>query len=148
MPLVEDAVASEKVWVDLERLTPIGEQTESYRARLDLKTPDSRMERRGSFLLEAHQEEDLQIIIRLWQGSKLLRRAHIGKIHQEPDGGPVSSGPHIHFPTTVFGEINSRRSRTRIYDWSVPEGISLRNALALFALEINLTAELPEPEFC
>ena len=147
MPLVEDAVAAEKVWGVLERFTPVGDQTESYRAWLRLKSPDNRMERRGGFLLEAHQEKDLQIIIRLWQDNKLLRRAHIGKIHQEPDGGPVSSGPHIHFPTTVFGEINGRRARSRIYDWSVPEGISLGDAIALFSLEINLTSEMPEPEF-
>ena len=97
--------------------------------------------------MEAHQEKDLQIIIRLWQGNKLLRRGHIGKGNQEPDGGPVSSGPHIHFPTTVFRDIDGRRARTRVYDWSVPEGVSLIGAIPLFALEINLTAEPPEPEF-
>ena len=145
-PVVENSVAAEKVWGVFERLNPIGEQTESYRAQLYLKTPDRQVERRGSFLLEAHQERDLQIIIRLRQGNRLLRRAHIGKVHQEPDGGPVSPGPHIHFPTTVFGEINGRRARSRIYDWNVPEGISLSDAIALFSLEINLATELPEPE--
>ena len=145
--LVEDAVAAEKSWGALESIAPVGEQSESYRAQLHLKTPDRRMERRGAFLLEAHQEKDLQIIIRLWQGNKLLRRAHIGKGHGEPDDGPVFSGPHIHFPTTVFAEIDGRRARTRVYGWSIPEGISFMEAIALFASEINLSVEIPEPEF-
>lgn len=140
-PLVERAVAAEKGWGVLHQLPPSTELADAYEAELHLGEPDTELERMGSFFLQAHQEHNGAIFIRLWHGERLLRRAHIGGGHQEPDHGPYFPGPHIHFPTTVFRVIDSRRAGTRVYDWSVPESISLRDAITGFAVEIDLVGE-------
>ena len=107
-------------------------------------SPMRKLKGKGPLFLRAHQESEGPIIVRLLQDGKPLRRAHIGGVHQEPDRGPVFYGPHIHFPTTVFRVIEGRRSRTRIYNWDVPEGISLWDAIMAFAAEINLVGEPAE----
>ena len=139
LPLVEEGVAAEKIWGDLEQATPAGGQVNAYRANLILKSPSRRLQRRGAFILEAHSEEGGVLLIRLRHGNLLLRRGHIGSSHREPDGGPFFSGPHIHFPTSVFRVIDDRKARTRAYEWNVVEQLSLLEAIVLFAKEINLT---------
>ena len=127
-------------------MPPSGDFADAFEADLFLAEPDEAIEREGSFLLLAHEEPGVVIIIKLWHGRRLLRRAHIGSPHQEPDNGPVSYGPHIHFPTTVFREIDSRRARSRVYDWEVPASISLWDAMAAFASQINLAAVAVEQQ--
>ena len=72
-----------------------------------------------------------------------MRRGHIDGGHQEPDGGPVTFGPHIHFPTTVFREIGNQ-GRSRTYSWSISPGVSLRKAVSSFAQELNIRGEPDE----
>ena len=141
---VERAVAAEKKWGTLHHLPPSSEFSDVYEAGLFLTNPDGETDREGAFVLQAHQEPEGTIIIRLLQGGKLLRRAHIGGVHQEPDRGPVFYGPHSHFPTTVFRVIEGRRARTRIYSWDVRETISLWDAIMAFATEINLVGKPAE----
>jgi hypothetical protein len=145
-PDVERAVAAEKRLGPLRQLPPSGDSTDAYESELLLAEPDKAMERDGAFVLRTQEESRGIIIIRLWQGGKLLRRAHIGGVHQEPDGGPVSYGPHIHFPTTVFHTFDSRRARSRIYDWDVPDSISLWDAMIAFASHINLVGDPEEQQ--
>ena len=145
-PDVERAVAAEKRWGPLQQLPPSGDFTDAYESELRLAEPDEALERGGAFVLRAQEESRGTIIIRLWQGGKLLRRAHIGGVHQEPDGGPVYYGPHIHFPTTVFHAFDSRRARSRIYVWDVPDSISLWGAMTAFASHINLVWDPEEQQ--
>ena len=143
---VERAVAAEKRWGVLHQLPSSTEFADAYESELRLAEPNDEIEREGSFLVRAYQELRGAIIIRLWHGDRLLRRAHIGGPHQEPDNGPLFSGPHIHFPTTVFSVIDSRSARTRVYNWNVPESISLRDAVTVFAAEINLVGDPVEQQ--
>lgn len=135
---VERAVAAEKTWGTVRQLAPSSEFVDAYEAELHLSEPAEDLDRVGTFSIRAHQEQDGTIIIRLWHGGKLLRRAHIGRGHQEPDNGPFFQGAHIHFPTTIFQNMEGRRARTRVYGWSVSSSISLWDALVTFAAEINL----------
>ena len=137
---IEQLVMAEKVWVSLRRIPPGPGQTEAYTGNLRLTIADNRLEARGSLRIHAYQEIRGHILIWLWSGNTALRRAHIGSGHGEPDRGPYFSGPHIHFPTTVFREIEGN-ARTRVYSWNVPETVSLREAISLVALEINLSGE-------
>ena len=145
-PHVERAVAAVKRWGPLRQLPPSSNFANAYEAELLLTNPVDQGESEELFILRAQEEAKGIIIIRLWQGGKLLRRAHIGGVHQEPDGGPVSYGPHIHFPTTIFSVIDSRRARSRIYEWEVPDFISLWDAMTAFAPHINLIGEPVEQQ--
>ena len=138
---VERAVAAEKRWGSLRQLPPSSQFDDAYEAELNFSAPDVEEEREGPLALHAHRESKGVTIIRLTLGGVLLRRAHIGGVHQEPDEGPVYYGPHIHFPTTGFGVIAGRRARSRIYGWDVPETISLWDAVAAFATQINLVGD-------
>ena len=137
---IEQSVAVEKAWVSLRRVPPGPGQVEVYMGDLRLTVPDNRLEARGPLSIHAYRETGGQVLIWLWAGNVALRRAHIGAGHGEPDLGPYFPGPHVHFPTTVFREIGGN-ARTRVYPWNVSETISLREAISLFALEINLAGE-------
>ena len=143
---VEWAVAAKKEWGMLHQLPPSSEFVDAYDAELQLSEADAELEAGGSFLLKGHLERDGTIIIGLWYGETLLRRAHIGGVHQEPDNGPVYYVPHVHFPTTVFRVIEGRRARSRIYSRSVPDFSSLWDAMRAFAAEINLTGDPTEQQ--
>ena len=135
---MERAVAARKAWGVVHQLPPSSYFVDAYEAGLFFVDDLEDVQSNGPLLLRAHEEIKGTIIIRLTQGDLLLRRAHIGGIHQEPDDGPVFYGPHVHFPTTVFGSIEGRRARSRIYGWDVPESIPLWDAVMAFADEINL----------
>lgn len=137
---IEQLVQAEKVWVSLRRFPPGPGQAEVYTGDLRLAVPDNRLEARGPLTIHAYRETGGQVLIWLWAGNVALRRAHVGAGHGEPDRGPYFPGPHIHFPTTVFREIGGN-ARTRVYPWEVPETVTLREAISLFALEINLADE-------
>ena len=119
---------------------PAPVKVEVYMGDLRLTVPDNRLEARGPLSIHAYRETGGQVLIWLWAGNVALRWAHIGAGHGEPDLGPYFPGPHVHFPTTVFREIGGN-ARTQVYPWNVSETISLREAISLFALEINLAGE-------
>ena len=137
---IEELVETPKIWGSLSRVPPGPGQAEAYRGDLRLAVPNNRLEARGPLSIHAYREANSQVLIWLWAGNVALRRAHIGAGHGEPDRGPYFPGPHIHFPTTVFREIGGS-ARTRVYSWKVPETVTLREAISLFALEINLADE-------
>jgi len=135
---VERAVAAQKRWGELIQLPPSNSFVDAYESNLSLVNSDEQIEKGGSLFLRAHLESDGTIIIALWQGQKMIRRAHIGQGHREPDNGPFVPGPHIHFPTSVFQTIEGRKARTRVYNWNVSLSVSLFDAMMSFAPEINL----------
>jgi hypothetical protein len=141
---VEQAVAALKVWELLVELPPSSQHQDAYEAEVEFATPNPDLAGRGPLLLRAHGEEGGAIFISLFAGNTVLRRAHIGGSHQEPGGGPLIAGPHIHFPTNVFPNIGSRHHRSRVDPWSVPPTTSLREAIALFAREVNIIGEPQE----
>ena len=135
---VERAVVAQKTWGPLLQLPPSNSFVDAYESDLSLANSDAQIEKGGSFFLRAHLEADGTIIIALWQGQQMIRRAHIGQGHREPDNGPYVAGPHIHFPTSIFKVIEGRKARTRVYNWSVSSSASLWDAMIAFAAEINL----------
>ena len=137
---LEQVVAAEKGWMSLRRVPSGPGQMDAYTGDLRLAVPDPRLEALGPLTMSAYREERGHILIWLRAGNTALRRAHIGSGHGEPDSGPYFLGPHIHFPTTVFREIGGN-ARTRVYAWNVSESVSLREAISLFASEINLSGE-------
>ena len=140
-PAVEQVVAAEKLWGPVRQLALSDEYDDAYEAELYFVHAMDRVELEGPLVLHAHRESKGVIIVRLSHGGRLLRRGHIGGVHQEPDAGPVFYGPHIHFPTTVFSVIDGRKARSRIYNWNVTDSLSLWDAMMAFAAQINPVGE-------
>lgn len=141
---VERAVQTEKVWDLLVELPPSSQHLDAYEAEVEFVATDTELTRRGSLLLRANQEPGGAIFVTLYLGTTVLRRAHIGGNHQEPDGGPLIEGPHIHDLTSVFHSIGSRRARSRAYPWAVPAVVSLRRAIEFFVREVNIVGQPQE----
>lgn len=141
---VERAVETPKIWDLLVELSPSAQYQDAYEAEVEFATPNADLTERGALLLRAHREEGGAIFVSLFAGNTVLRRAHIGGSHQEPSGGPLIEGPHIHFPTNVFPNIGRRHHRSRVYPWSVLPSTPLREAIALFAREVNIIGEPQE----
>lgn len=135
---VEQSVRVPKYWTMLEELPPSTAHVDAYEAEVAFIGRYRDLERHGDLFLRGHQEEGGTIIISFLLGATVLRRAHIGGGHQDPDAGPYIPGPHIHFPTTAFPIISGRRARSRVHPWSVPDMISLREAVFQFAAYLNI----------
>jgi hypothetical protein len=144
IPWLEKAVEAVKTWRLLVELPPSTEHSDAYEADVEFVGDDPELARHESVLLRGHQEAGGQIFVTLFLGTTVLRRGHIGGNHQEPDGGQLIDGPHIHYPTSVFSNIGSRRARSRAYRWSVPDDVSLRQAIMLFAAEVNIFGQPEE----
>jgi hypothetical protein len=141
---VERVVDAPKIWDLLVELPPSPQHQDAYEAEVEFSTPTPDLTERGLLLMRAHREEGGAIFITLFAGNTVLRRAHIGGSHQEPDAGPLIPGPHIHYPTTVFQNIGSRHARSRAYPWSTPPFTSLREAIGLFAREVGIIGDPQE----
>ena len=135
---VEEAVSRAKTWQLLKELPPSFQYRIAYEAELHFGPAIPALFRRGSLWLRAHQEHSDEMLIGLWLGQTVLRRAHIGANHQEPDAGPVIRGPHIHLPTTAFPNIGTRGSRSRAYAFNIPQTASLRHAIQLFSQHVKI----------
>ena len=136
---VEDVCATPKVWGLLSSLPPSSRYVDGLEAQIHLVTLDRSLRRREPLWLRAHREEGHVIIVSLFAegGRQTLRRGHIGGGHQEPDGGPFAAGPHVHFPTSVFREIENQ-GRSRTYPWPISPSVSLRQAVLSFAHDMNV----------
>ena len=134
---VEAAVSTTKRWGLMQELPPSRSHVTAFEADVSFVYP-SHLNTRGALWLRAHEELDGQVLINLWLGNIVLRRAHIGANHQDPDNGPLVSGPHIHFPTSAFPNIAGRGSRSRAYCWDVDMTLSIRETIDLFALHTNI----------
>ena len=144
IPLVENAVAAPKVWDLLVELPPSTAYLDGYEAEVEFANVDDDISRDLPLLLRGHEEVGGAIFVSLYFGNTVLRRAHIGGNHREPDGGTLIEGPHIHYPTNVFPQIGSRRARSRANLWLIPNAISLRQAIRLFAGEVNIIGQPQE----
>ncbi len=136
---IEQAVDRPKSWTLLTELPPSSNHVTAFEAEVRFVTP-SPLEERGTMWLRSHEEQNGQLIVNLWQGNTVLRRAHIGANHKEPEDGPLISGPHVHFPTSAFPNISSRGSRSRAYRWDVEASLSLRLIVQLFVLHVNISS--------
>ena len=135
---VEETVSSPKIMGPLrEELLSMGIVTA---LEAEVSFVDSNpLASRGPMTLRAHEEYDGQMIITLWIGNTVIRRAHLGANHREPDAGPIIYGPHIHFPTSAFANIGSRGSRSRAREWDIdPSSLTLRDVIQLFAAHVNI----------
>ena len=141
---VESAVDASKIWDLLVQLPPSSDHLDGYESEVEFAMLNAEIGRRGRLMLRGHKEIGGAIFVTLFLGNTVLRRAHIGGNHQEPDGGTLIEGPHIHYPTNIFSNIGSRRARSRAYQWSVPNDVSLRHAITLFALEVNIVGQPQE----
>jgi hypothetical protein len=134
---VEELCSTPKVWGFLKALAPSSRYVEAWEGQVHIVTQNQRLRRREPLWLRGHREESGVKIITLAAegGRQVLRRGHVDGGHQEPDGGPFISGPHIHFPTSVFGEIGNR-GRSRVYPWSIDHRVPLKDAMLCFASHI------------
>lgn len=144
VPLFERAVAAPKTWDSLQLIVPFGLEDASLQAELRLVHPERELERAGRMRVTGHSEREGELLVRLWLGERLLRRGHIGSGHEEPGSGVFISGPHIHYPTTAFLNIDSRRSRSRVYAWEISQAASLQEAMVSFARHVNVVGDVPE----
>lgn len=144
VPLIERAVDAQKSWSSLQPIAPLGTDDVVFQGELRLVSSDRELERAGRLLLSGQSERDGEILVRLWLGQRLLRRGHIGRGHQEPGSGVFIPGPHIHYPTTAFLNIDSKRARSRVYSWEIPPTASLYEAVVSFAQLVNVIGEIPE----
>lgn len=133
---VEESVRLSKEWRSLEESPPPSGCVAAFESELAFmeRTP---LSARGDLRLRGHEELDGQVIINLWQGNVVLRRAHLGANHREPNAGPLIRGPHVHFPTSAFSNI-SGRGRSRAYEWEVDTMLPLREVARLFARHVNI----------
>ena len=144
VPLFERAVGARKRWSSLSLIVPSGMEDASLMGELSLIDHDRELEREGRLLITGDSEREGEILVRLWLGSRLLRRGHIGRGHQEPGAGPFVPGPHIHYPTNAFVNIDSKRARSRVYRWEISPVASLHEALESFAQHVNVAGAIPE----
>ena len=137
---VEESVRLPKEWRSLEELPPPSGCVAAFESELAFieRTP---LSARGDLTLRGHEEFDGQVIINLWQGNVVLRRAHLGANHREPNAGPLIRGPHVHFPTSAFSNI-SGRGRSRAYEWEVDTMLQLKEVARLFARHVNIVENL------
>ena len=141
IPIVEMAVQANKVWGVLQRIEPSPMDADAYESELRLVSADPELERAGRLRLSGHLERDGQVLIRLWLGRRLVRRGHIGRGHEEPHGSVFIPGPHIHYPTSAFLNIDTRSARSRVYHWEIPESVPLLEAISSFAEQVNIFGE-------
>ena len=144
VPLIERAVEAEKSWDSLQLLEASETGDTALSADLRLVLPDRELEREGRLRIVGRAEREGDILIRFWLGQRLLRRGHIGSGHEEPGSGMFIPGPHIHYPTTAFLNIDSRRSRSRVYSWEISQSASLHEAMVSFARHVNVIGDVPE----
>ena len=132
---VEESVRLRKAWRSLEELPPPSGCVVAFESELAFiaRTP---LSARGDLRLRGHEELDGQVIINLWQGNVVLRRAHLGDNRREPNAGHLIRGPHVHFPTSAFSNI-SGRGRSRAYAWEVGTMLPLNEVARLFARHVN-----------
>ena len=141
---VEEALRWPKVWELLEELPPSIQHNSAYEAELHFVPQRPDLSRRGPLWIRGRQEHGGTIFINIWLGGSVLRRAHIGNIHQDPGAGPIIRGPHIHFPTTAFSNIGTRGTRSRAYEWNVSSSLSLRDAVQSFSQHVYIIGEPDE----
>ena len=144
VPLFERAVAAQKTWESLQLIVPFGMEDASFQAELRLVYSERELERAGRLRVTGHSEREGELLVRLWLGERLLRRGHIGSGHEEPGSGMFIPGPHIHYPTTAFLNIDSRRSRSRVYSWEISQSASLQEVMVSFARHVNVIGDVPE----
>ena len=135
---VEKAVSAPKVWNLLEELTPSPQYGDAFEAELGFVIRSPELSARGELFLKGHQEESGSILVFLYLGSAVLRYGHVGNTHHEPDAGPLIQGPHMHYPTTMFPNIGSRRARSRASVWNISSSVTLREAIRIFARNVNI----------
>ena len=133
---MEESVRLQKEWRSFKHLPPPMGCVAAFESQVAYAERNP-LSARGNLTLRGHEELDGQTIINLWQGNIVLRRAHLGANHREPDAGRVIRGPHIHFPTSAFPNI-SGRGRSRAYEWKVDTMLPLIEVAALFASHVNI----------
>jgi hypothetical protein len=138
---VEEVFNATKVCGFLEELPPSPGYERAYEAEICFLPERSDLSGRGHLWLRAHQEIGGVIIVTLFLGRMVIRRAHIGGGYQEPTGGPFIEGPHIHYSTAVFSDI-SGRGRSRSYEWDVPHSMSLHATIEMFLQHMNIRLEV------
>lgn len=137
---MEELYSARKFWRILNALAPSSRYEEGWEAEVYVITQS--LQRREPLWLRGHREESGDKIITLSAagGTYFIRRGHIGRGHQEPDGGPFYEGPHVHFPTSVFREIGNR-GRSRVYSWPIDPSVSLEEAIFCFVDHLNIEGE-------
>ena len=135
---VKKAVFAPKVWDFLKELTPSPQYVDAFEAEVGFVTRSSELSARGELFLRGHQEESGSILVFLYMGSSVLRYGHVGDSHLEPDAGPLIEGPHMHYRTTKFPNIGSRRARSRASVWNISSSVTLREAIRIFARNVNI----------
>ena len=136
---VESVCRVPKVWQSLRAIRPSSAYLEAWEAQVHFLEQPPRLQKYEPLWLRAHQEQSGVMIMTLTVdgGKQVLRRGHIGGEHQEADGGPFLNGPHVHYPTSIYGEIGNR-GRSRAYMWSIDPDVSLREAVLCFADEMRI----------
>ena len=144
---IEQAFDASKSWQLLQALKPSYDYRQAYEAEVFFVPTRAELEARGSLWLRAHEEEGNNQFVSLYLGTMVVRRAHIGRGHQDPEGGQFIAGPHVHFPTTAFPNIGGKGARSRAYEWrDASPTLRLREVIRLFCLHMNIVGEPSEQQ--